>query len=272
MLRLGHIGYANCIPVHSLLLDRGAPDGIDVRSGIPSVLNRELEEGTIDVAPSSSIEYARHSDRYRVLPGFAIASDGPVESILLESDRPLEELDDQEVGLPTASATSVVLLRILLETRLGVRPRYRWFEQSETADPVREGAAAALWIGDAALRRGTTGAGPFLDLGLEWKRWTGLPFVYAIWQVSAGPEKDAAMRALHQTLVESYAHFERNVDALAESHAVELGLEPERLARYWRTLEYRLDAHLERGLLHFYRLAAALDEAPEVSTLRWVSL
>src|SRR5690606_33610897 len=153
MLRLGHIQYSSCVPVHALLLGRGVPAGIELRAGVPAVLNAELRAGQVDVAPCSSIEFARQADRYRLLPGLVIGSAGPVQSILLEGAAALEDLDGREVALPTASATSVVLLRILLELRLGVRPHYRWFDQSEEADPVGAGAAAALWIGDHAMRR-----------------------------------------------------------------------------------------------------------------------
>jgi chorismate dehydratase len=271
MLKLGHIGYSNCIPVHALLLEQGAPAGIEVESGIPSELNRALEAGRVDVAPSSSIEFARHADRYRLLPDFAIASDGAVESILLETSRPPEELDGAEVWLPTASATSVVLLRILLERRWGVRPRYRWFEQRDDVDPLAEGAAAALWIGDIALRRGDQAQAPCLDLGAEWKAWTTLPFVYAVWQISAGPEKDEALRSLHALLHESRRFFDANVDALAARYAPRHALEPARLARYWRALDFTLGERMQAGLVHYYRLAAELGEVPGVPTLRWLT-
>ena len=71
-LRLGHIRYSNCFPVHARLLDR--PDGGDPElvEGVPSTLNRLLSEGAIHVAPSSSIEYALHADRYRVMPNLVI--------------------------------------------------------------------------------------------------------------------------------------------------------------------------------------------------------
>lgn len=270
-LRLGHISFSNCIPVHALLLDRGAPDWIELRSGIPSELNHELATGGVDLAPSSSIEYARHADRYRLLPDLAIAARGVVESILLETDLPLDGLDGAEVALPTASATSVVLLRALLERRYGVRPRYRWFDQRSGENPLREGAAAALWIGDAALRRGIAAESGFIDLGEEWAAWTGLPFVYAVWQISAGAEKDEALRALHGLLLESRDYFEEQIDRLAEKYAPSHGLTPERLARYWRTLDFTLGAELQEGLLHFYRLANELGEAPLVEELRWLN-
>ena len=53
--------------------------------------------------------------------------------------------------MPTASATSVVLLKVLLRLRWGVRPRFRWFDQA-AEDPFAAGADAALFIGDVALR------------------------------------------------------------------------------------------------------------------------
>ncbi len=271
MLRLGHIDYSNCIPVHALLLERGAPPWIELRRGVPSALNAELRAGAVDVAPSSSIEYARNAARYRLLPDFAIGSTGPVGSILLEAERPPEALGDVEVAIPTASATSVVLLRALLERRHGVRPRYRWYGQSDAADPVGDGAAAALWIGDVALRRAGRTPRPLLDLGAAWTEWTGLPFVYALWQTSAGPERDGELSALHATLVESWRYFEAAIDELAACHAPALGLEPARLACYWRSLEYGLGEAVQRGLLHFFRLAVELGEAPAVPALRWVS-
>lgn len=272
ILRLGHISYSNCIPVHALLLDRSSPSWIELRRGIPSELNRELAAALVDVAPSSSIEYARHAERYRLLPGLSISADGPVESILLETDRPLEELDGAEVALPTASATSVVLLRLILERKLGLAPHYRWFEQSTGADPLREGAAAALWIGDLALRRALAAPGHYVDLGAEWKSWTGLPFVFAVWQVAAGPEKDDELRRLHALLLESRAYFEARPDELADRFAASHHLEPARLARYWRTLDFTLGAELQEGLLHFYRLAAELGEAPAKVGLRWLDI
>ena len=126
-LRLGHIVYSNCFPVHARLLDVGAPGWIDIVQGVPSHLNTLLERGEIDVAPCSSIEFARNADRYRVLPDLVIGARGPVRSIVFAATRPPEELDGALVAMPTASATSVVLLKVLLRLRWGVQPRFRWF-------------------------------------------------------------------------------------------------------------------------------------------------
>src|SRR6185437_15573386 len=122
-----------------------------------------------------------------------------------------------------------------------------------------------------ALRRGDRAEAPCLDLGAEWKAWTTLPFVYAVWQISAGPEKDEALRSLHALLHESRRYFEMNVDALAERYAPRHMLEPARLARYWRALDFSLGERMQAGLLHYYRLAAELGEVPGVPTLRWLT-
>lgn len=269
MLRLGHIEYSNCFPVHARLVDLGAPGWLTLLPGVPSRLNAALAAGEIDVAPSSSIEYARHADRYRILPDFVIGSDGPVQSILVESDRPLDDLDGAEIAVPTASATSVVLLRILLEIRLGIRPRYRWFDQATEVDPLAAGAAAALRIGDVALRREFPSGRQATDLGALWNDWTGLPFAFAVWQASVGVEADSALRRLHGLLLESRDYFFARAGDLACRHAATFGLPPARLEAYWRSLRYELDGRMRAGLLRYYALAAELKEAPAGLRLAW---
>lgn len=271
MLRVGHIDFSNCYPVHALLLE-GPPPGISVVTGEPTALNAALAAGRVDVAPCSSIEYARHADRYRILPGLAIGSDGPVGSILLESRVPPDALDGELVAVPTASATSVTLLRLLLEVQIGVRPSYRWFDQSGGPDPLATGAAAALWIGDVALRRPAAAERQVLDLGAAWRRWTGLPFAFAVWQTAVGSERNGELRWLHGLLLESLAYFRARSGELAARQAVRYGLEPAFLQRYWSSLRYELDDAMEEGLRLFHRLAACIAEAPASPPLRWVPL
>ena len=266
MLRLGHIEYSNCFPVHARLIE--APlQHIEIVSGVPSVLNRALAEGRIDVAPCSSIEYARHTAAYRVVPGFVIGADGAVESILLDSTRPLEELNGVEVALPTASATSVILLRILLELRLGVKPRYRWFDQdAATAPPA---AAASLRIGDAALLRDPARGEQRTDLGAAWKEWTGLPFAFAIWQTRLAADRDADLAALHRALDHSFEYFLQNAVMLADRHSARFGIPAARLLAYWQRLQFRLDERMLEGLERFYACAAELHAVAGVPEMRW---
>lgn len=267
-LRLGHITYSNCYPLHAGLL-ASTPPWLELRRGVPSELNAALAAGDIDVAPSSSIEYARH-EGYRVLPGLAIASDGPVRSIIFETTAAPEALDGARVALPTASATSVVLLRALLELRHGVKPVYDWFRQGPAADPVGDGAAAALWIGDVALARPRHEGRTYLDLGSVWREWTHLPFVYAIWQTPLGAERDAELARLSALLLASHEFFLERTEALARQEAAGFGLAEDRLLDYWQSLRYTLDERAVEGLLRFYALAQELGEGRPVTSLCFV--
>jgi chorismate dehydratase len=268
-LRLGNIRYSNCFPVHARLLDRpqdGDPELID---GVPSTLNRLLADRQIDVAPSSSIEYALHADRYRLMPDLVIGSRGAVGSIVLLSRLAPEELEGHIVGIPTASASSVVLLKVLLRTRWRVNPTFSWFDQA-TEDPLAAGASAALFIGDIALRPGPHAHLPVrLDLGLEWWRETGLPFAFALWQVSTD-EDEAGIRDLHRRLLESRGFGETWRHSLAERYAAHFQMSPPDLERYWNDLSYQLDESMLEGLSTFYRLAAEIGEIPRAPILRWI--
>ena len=267
-LRLGDIVYSNCFPVHARLLDAPRPGDPRLVPGVPSRLNGLLRAGEIDVAPSSSIEYARSAGRYRILPDLVIGSRGPVRSILFISRVPPEQLDGRRVAIPSASATSVVLLKILLYAHWGVRPEYHWFDQA-AEDPLAGGADGALFIGDVALREGLHSTLPFRhDLGEVWNRFTGLPFAFAVWQASGGTP--VQLQALHRLLVDSRDYFYAHDERLAESFSTRYDLPASLLAPYWRGLSYHLDEPMIEGLRRFYALAAEIGEIDAAPELRWV--
>jgi chorismate dehydratase len=160
MVRLGRISYVNMAPVFYRL----AADVEEVQ-GVPTDLNGRLLAGEVDVAPISSIEYARHADGLRLMPRLCVGSEGAVDSIQLVSRKPLEQV--RTVAVTPESATSVVLTRVLLPEAQHV--------------PLGEEADAKLLIGDAALKSAFEDPTPHYDLGRLWLERTGLPMVFAVW-------------------------------------------------------------------------------------------
>jgi predicted solute-binding protein len=157
----------------------------------PAELARRLRRNELDVALVSVTEPLLH-DRYELIDGIAIASRGPVRSVLLAHRAPLTEL--REVFCDPASLTSVNLARVLLAER-GLRPAFK--PLAGYADAHR--LDAVLLIGDRAL---DFALGPHehqvWDLGEAWDEFTGLPFVYAAWAVRRGadlPRLAATLRA-----------------------------------------------------------------------------
>jgi chorismate dehydratase len=275
MIRLGNIDYSNCYPIHGPVLERDRPDWLEVVDGPPSDLNRRLANGELDVAPGSSIELARHSREYGVLRGLCIGSAGPVESIIFVSRLPLRELAGQTVALPTASATSRCLLRILLEVRLGVEPVWVDFDQ-RSHDPLISGPGtagqveAALFIGDEALRREGEPGELLFDLGREWTEWTGLPFVYALWLVRGEVANRSEIHELHRLFLQSRDAAAVDAQALASLASGRYGFPPLRLQSYWSRIRYDLDEQMLEGLEHFLALASEIGDAPRIDEIRLI--
>lgn len=185
-LRLGCVKYCNARP---LIHGWEGP----VQFDHPSALCRQLAAGELDVALVSSFELLRHPI-YSVVDGLAIASDGPVYSVILAHLAPLNFL--REVVVDPASETSVNLLRCLFAER-GLAPEF--VAQGEITTE-----RAQLLIGDQAIRfrEESDGRHRYFDLGAGWKEEVSLPFVYALWLMRPEcPEQTsvaAALRSLGQ--------------------------------------------------------------------------
>ena len=105
-------------------------------------------------------------------------------SVKLFSRKPVSRI--RTLALDEGSRTSVTLVRVLLEHKLGVRPRLEPLPIGASVNDT--GADAVLLIGDRAIH---PPAGPFdeiWDLGDEWCRCTELPFVFAMWTARKGVE------------------------------------------------------------------------------------
>ncbi|MFN2432620.1 MAG: menaquinone biosynthesis protein [Gemmatimonadota bacterium] len=272
MIALGHIAYANCFPVHGPILLGEEPFEGEIVSGEPTRLNRLLAAGRVQIAPCSSIEYARHASRYRIVPDLAIASHGDVRSILLASRVEPDRLGHARVGLPTASASSSCLAEILLTRAFGATPELGWFDQS-AEDPFGR-FDAALFIGDVALgKRAELGEGLcWTDLGGAWTAWTGLPFVYALWQVHAQPGLEEALREAGAALHRSRARALADLEALAARYSEPFPLGRDALAGYWAELRYTLDRDAREGLAAFWTMAAELGHVRRAPALRYLEL
>ncbi len=266
MLKLGHITYSNCLPVHAGILTGAVEFPFELVEGIPSELNRMLSEGSVTVSPSSSIEYALNPGKYLLLPDLSITSRTRAMSIILESRVPLAELGGRTVALTKASATSVILLRIILEIINGVKADFAFFEQGseEPADDV----AAILTIGDLALQRSAASSFPQVyDLGRLWNEFTGLPFVFALWQVNYKKDIDNELTLLYDVIVRSKTYGLSHLQELAGRYAGPFGLPEPFLLEYWKSLSYDLGEEEQGGLLRFYRYAAEIGAIPSVPEL-----
>jgi len=180
VIRLGRISYVNMAPVFYRL-----DAEVDEVQGVPTQLNTRLLAGELDLAPISSIEYARNAERLRLLPRLCVSSEGAVDSIQLVARKPLEQV--RSVAVTPESATSVVLTKVLLPEAEHV--------------PLGVEADGKLLIGDAALKSAFEDPTPHHDLGRLWLERTGLPMVFAVW--AAPDEPLPGLSELEDALVAS---------------------------------------------------------------------
>jgi chorismate dehydratase len=248
VIRLGRIGYVNMAPVFYRL----DADVTEI-AGVPTDLNQPLLDGELDLAPISSIEYARHADRMRILPRLCVGSERAVDSIQLVSRVPLERISS--VAVTSESATSVVLTKVLLPEAEHV--------------PLGEEADAQLLIGDAALKSAFEDPTPHHDLGRLWLERTGLPMVFAVW---AAPEPvPPELSELEDALVASVRLARSEPEQLAREASERYGYPPGFLARYFEKLRYSFGPRERAGLYTFLEMARDVGELEHVPELRFVT-
>lgn len=248
MLRLGRISYVNMAPVFHRL----DHPHVEV-TGVPTDLNRMVLDGEVDVAPISSIAYARNAERLRLLPRLCVSSEGAVDSIQLVTRMPLSRV--RTVAITPESATSVVLTRVLLPGAEHV--------------PFGEDADAKLLIGDAALRSAFEDPTPHHDLGRLWLERTGLPMVFAVW---AAPEPLVdGLPELQEALVQSVRSARAEPEKLAYEASERYGYPPGFLARYFEKLRYSFGPRERAGFYTFLEMArdvGCIDHVPELRFVR----
>ena len=244
-LLLGQLAYLNTQPFEPF-------PGLRVFRASPSGIGRLAATSELDAGLLSVGDLIRNEERYSPLGDaqgtFGIACRKQAGSVFLLSRRPAEQLGGRVVEITRETSTSVLLLRLWLEQRLGIeRPEYR--------SGVTREHEAVLLIGDEALRERERPDPRFpyrFDLAARWRDWTGLPFVFAIW--SARRSLTSAKRSgLEETIAASLERGIERIPEIAEAAAGPLGDGPT-IAGYLQDFTYRFDEPERRGFEAFRRL------------------
>jgi chorismate dehydratase len=248
-LRIGAVSYLNTKPLVYGMSSREDP--FDLVFDLPSRLADRLSEGDLEVALIPSIE-AIANPRYTVVSDACIGCRGPVWSVKMLSRVAPERI--KTLALDEGSRTSRVLGRIILQKQFGVSPRLRTLKIDQ--DWTQADADAVIVIGDRAM-----GADPpefpfVWDLGESWNRWTGLPFVFAVWAARTTESLDRLDEILAQARDAGVAA----IDEIACTNSASYGLTNDQAHQY---LEHNLHFHLghaeKRGLELYFQHAADLN-------------
>ena len=263
-IRISLVDYLNSAPLGWSFLHGPLKGEYEVVLSSPARCAEQLAAGEADIGLIPSIEYQRIPD-LQIIPGIAVAAVNKVRSVLMVRPRNKREL--RSLALDTSSRTSVALIRLLLEFRLGLKPVLVPHPPDLTA--MLRACDAALLIGDAALKLSPEEYG-ILDLAEEWIAWQKCPFVFAFWACRPGLDQPVELaRAFREAKAWGLGARESIVD----HHCRSLGLPAPFLRDYLHfNIDYDLGAkHLE-GLKKFYRLAFEAGLIPEIKPLRFLPL
>jgi chorismate dehydratase len=255
------VQYLNAVPLVWGML-KGIQQGrYALEFSTPAACADAVRLGKADLGIIPSIEYQR-LDRAQVLSGISIAAKEEVKSVLLLSKVPIEKI--QTVAVDNSSRTSAALLRILMRKFYS-----RWVNVVPSAPKpaqMLKRAEAALIIGDPALTY--DGQVPEVyDLAAEWKKFTGLPFVFALW---VGRE-EAKIGRYRKDFEDSRDYGLAHIDAIAAEYAPKLNMQPPGVKAYLtQNVDYSLDEENRKGLRLFYKLAREAGIIPVEKDLYFV--
>jgi len=274
-IRIAFIDYLNALPLGWSMLQGEYPGAFELLHSSPSQCAEMIRAGEADIGLIPAIEFQR-IEGLRVLPDIAIASKKEALSVLLVSRRPIDRI--RSIALDESSRTSVALLAILLRRHFptgrraatGRQPAYNYKKVTTAPDlaAMLERCDAALLIGDPALRVDRARFHVW-DLAGEWRKLTGLPFVFAFWAVRAGADLGPAAGFFYEA---KRLGLERLAD-IAAARADSSGLPAPVICDYLQNyLNYDLDADNLKGLDLFYRFAledGLIDQKKELSFYPW---
>jgi chorismate dehydratase len=219
-------------------------------------------QGTLDAGLFSLMDFVRLEKDFEPLGDFCLACGGEVKSVLFFARRPIEEMAGATVAVTGETSTSVVLLKLLLAQRYGLKDvRYVDLSRGEVAN-------GCLLIGDEALRRrrGIEGLPHRYDLAEEWSAWQGLPFVFARWMVRTSVDRDEKA-ALREALATRLRTNLAALDAIGRARR-DVGMAVSEIRAYLEGFAFELGERERRGMETFLRLSRPLvsEEAARVGS------
>ena len=243
-IRVGIVNYLNTLPLRYGLAHGDIARQIELVQGYPSQIADDLDSGRVDLAlVPVGVLPKLHS--YKIETDYGIASNGPVASVCLFSEVPLEEV--REVLLDYQSRTSSLLLKLLF--RDFWKKEVQYIETTtDFTDEIRA-SRAGLLIGDRCLAYRPAAKYTY-DLGDSWKQHTGLPFVFAVW-ASNRPLPASFMRDFNSANANGVAAIDH---LIAESIYPHYDLE-----KYFKeNIRYHLDPLMHQGLERFLKDIASI--------------
>ena len=175
-VRISAVRYSNTYPLIYGLQNSGINLNAIIEIDHPADCARKILNGEADIGLIPVV--AIHENRnLSIIGDYCIGTRGPVRTVLLLSNKPINELDT--ILLDYRSKTSVALTRLM--ARKFWKCDFKWEDTNPDLNfsKIADNQGLVL-IGDQCYEMESN----FMyrtDLAVEWNKFTGLPFVFACW-------------------------------------------------------------------------------------------
>jgi aminodeoxyfutalosine synthase len=250
---VGKIPYLNTVPFYADFKARR----FKILPVVPRRMGLLAEQHQLDAGVFSLMDYFRLEDSMDLM-GWCIATRDQVKSVMLFSKEGWRDLEGKRIGITDDTATSVKLLKVLLEKKYDV---HATFDRLHAGVNDYSSYDAILLIGDEALRRNKYGLPGFelvYDLAREWYDWQKLPFVFAVWASRKSIPTDDRQE-LADTIGHSLAASEGDFVAAAGSHGRNIGLNDREIREYLEGFNFRLGEREREAMTKFRQLVAETE-------------
>ncbi len=175
-IKISAVSYLNTKPLVYGILHSEIYNKIDLSLDIPSVGAAKLKEGKADIGliPVAAIPEIKEGN---IITDYCISSSGKVRTVILASQVPLSDI--HTIILDYQSRTSIRLVQILANLYWHITPRWENGKTDYLQKDIKDSTAAVV-IGDRVFEAEKRFRYIY-DLGEEWKKMTGLDFVFACW-------------------------------------------------------------------------------------------
>lgn len=240
-IKVGIVSYLNTRPlIYGLKLPPIAEQIILIEDN-PARLAEMLKDNEIDLGLIPAATIPELKEHY-IVSDYCIGTEGEAITVCLFSDVPLEEI--KKVYLDYQSRTSVELMKWIMKESWDIHPE---IVDAKDEDYLKEikGTTAGLVIGDRAFEQRNRSA-YFFDLGTEWKKATGLPFVFAAW---------VSNKILPEEFIIAFNNANalglKNLDEIISQHPFSLY----DLKKYYTNdLKYQFDDEKRKGMEKFLEI------------------
>lgn len=248
---IGKIPYLNSVPFYHNL-EKSAAGGFKILPVVPRRMGMLNKQGQIDTGLFSLMDYFDQEKNLELL-NWCIATRDQVKSVMLFSKEGWTGLNGKKIGITDDTATSVHLLKVILEKKYNIRTEFVRLHPGVNDYTYYD---AILLIGDDALKYNKIGLDGFelvFDLAKEWYDWQKLPFVFAVWACKKSLSAERKQE-LKNMIGASLNKSEDEYGEIGNMHGKQIGLSFNETKEYLEGFNYRLGEREKEAMSMFRRL------------------